>query len=464
MIHMSETKKLYRAQRTQEQQKRAQAAAENRKREERLARYKRAGKFIAAPLGADQDSCVSLLISTNGLDFFEGAEDYRDQSKITYQLSDILTMVFLSVCAEGSCEFEHIADYIDFYQEEFEALGLIHDGQVPSHDTIRTIFSNMDSSSFRESTIGAIHQMVSRLSEPTEKLHHLALDGKEICGTGRAKGTRKPARNTNVFNVYDVTNGINLIAEPIDSKTNEIPTGQDIIYHLDIKGKMITGDAMQTKEKMCSLIDWKKGFYVFPVKDARTTLYKETAEIFEDPALKKSRKKYVIGDRVFEVCKLGRTRKLTDYPSVRLVVKMISYVRGEENPFVQYFISNQAKTDPVLDAICCRWSIENDLHKLKDSSLINEDGIRFRDETALRNMTVITDLIAAFVQMYRALEPGMKLKFAKMAMKGKTLLSMEKVLKALGDEEFLRQLRESRQRKPKKGKSKVPEDLDSDEE
>lgn len=342
-------------------------------------------------------------------------------------------------------------------------MGLIHDGKVPSHDTIRTIFCNMDPVSLREHTIGAIYQVVSRHKLDQNQIHHLALDGKEIRGTGRAKSTKKPARNTNVFNVYDVTNGINLIADPIDSKTNEIPTGQDIIYHLDIKGKMISGDAMQTKEKMCSLIDFRKGYYTFPVKDARTTAYKEIEAIFEDPMLKKGRKKHVIGDRVFEVYKLGRTRRISDFLTTKMVVKMTSYTRGKEDPTVLYFMSNHTKTDLVLDTICHRWAIENDLHKLKDSDLINEDGIRFRNDTALRNMTVITDLIAAFVQMYRALKPGMQLRRAKMRMKGEPLESMEEVLKVLGDEEFIRQLRESKKRSPKR-KKRILEEQELDDE
>lgn len=431
-----------------EQAKRAANAAKEIERQERYARYKKMAKFFvgAGIAGEDIESLITLLMHGDGIDIFEGAQDFRDQSRITYKLSEILTLVFLVVCMEGSCEFAHIADYIEFHKKTFEAMGLIHDGQVPSHDTFRTVFSNMDPVSLRESTIGSLYKILLKYLPTEDSGRLLILDGKEICGTGRAKNTRNPARNTNVFNVFDASHGINLIADPISSKTNEVPVAEDVLFALDIKGDMITADAMQAKERICSLIDWKKGFYTFPVKDKRTHAWQQIHGIFEDPRLSKGRKKYTVGNRVFEVYKLTRSRRIDDFPTTKLLVKMTSYIRKSEEPTVMYFMSNSKDVDRVIDAVCNRWQIENTLHKLKDSSLINEDGIRFRDDTALRNMTVITDLIAVLVYLVQALDPEMKLKFAKMAVKSDPIGSLLRVLEALGDEEFIRRFREGRKK------------------
>lgn len=394
------------------------------------------------------DRIRKILVSDSLVSLFENVPDYRQTGKITYKLADLLSLAFLTICTEGSCEFATIEEHVRYNADYYEQLGLIHNGQIPSHDTFRQVFSHIDPAAFRSQVIWALYNLVK--SEGAEGVEMFNVDGKEICGTGRAKNTKNPQRNVNVLNVYDVKNRINIVATPVDSKTNEIPAAREALYHLDLKGVYVTADALHTCEETCQLISMKKGYYVFPVKDKRTAAFKQISSIFEDPRVR-SRRTVEKADRTFEICKLGQARKIDSYPKARLAVRMISYTRSGE-PTVMYFISNSAKEDCVLEAICRRWEIENELHKLKDSSLINEDGIRFRDKTALQNMTVMTDLIAMLVQMVMALEPGRSMKFAKWDMKHYPLQTMQKVLSQLGDEEFLRRLREPRPRRVRRKK------------
>lgn len=418
-----------------EQPKKASEISLNRKTYEKMAQaLADSGKSLP-------EGMIAFLASGSLLHFFEGVPDYRDPDKVTYELSAILALAFLAIATEGECGFKSIADEIRYRLDSFyEDLGLIQNGQYPSHDVFRNVFCNLDPVAFRDHLIWSLLKLAQ--SHPLPKGQHLLLeiDGKEILGTGRAKTTKNPQRNVNVLNVYNATDRMNMVAIPIDSKTNEIPTAREALYHLDLKGVYITADALHKCEETCQLISMKEGKYVFPVKDKRTRACQQVTAVFEDPRLIRGRKKTVIGSREFEYYKLGQTRQIDGYPSARLVVKMISHTHRPE-PVIRYFISNSQKPEAVLEAICRRWEIENDLHKVKDSKEINEDGIRFRNETALRNMTTLTDFITLLIQLFQALNLGMPLKQAKKHLKWKPVETIQAVLSALGKEEFIEKLR-----------------------
>ena len=88
---------------------------------------------------------------------FDDLQDYRQPGKIQYKLSDILLLCFLSIIYEGKTTSLEIYDHILVYKSRYEKYGLIKDGQIPSHDTIRRTLMCIDPVEFEEITLSLIH-------------------------------------------------------------------------------------------------------------------------------------------------------------------------------------------------------------------------------------------------------------------------------------------------------------------
>jgi len=59
----------------------------------------------------------------------------------------------------------------------------------------------------------------------------------------------------------------------VDSKTNEITQVEPLFKHLDIKGAVVTADALLTQKEIARhLVEDKGADYVFTVKDNQPTL------------------------------------------------------------------------------------------------------------------------------------------------------------------------------------------------
>ena len=69
----------------------------------------------------------------------------------------------------------------------------------------------------------------------------IAVDGKTIRST-KTKG--KPGTALQILTAYATEAGVVLGQEKINKKTNEIPVFQEMLNYLNIKGKVITADAM----------------------------------------------------------------------------------------------------------------------------------------------------------------------------------------------------------------------------
>ena len=99
----------------------------------------------------------------------------------------------------------------------------------------------------------------------------LALDGKTLRGShdGEKKATQ-------LLSVVDHKNGVIMAQKEIESKTNEIPVAQNLLSAMEIKGCVITGDAIHTQDKTATIIARdQEADYVFTVKDNRENLKKE---------------------------------------------------------------------------------------------------------------------------------------------------------------------------------------------
>lgn len=394
-------------------------------------------------LNIDEDGFVEIIKEDQFLSLFDQVEDFRLEGKITYKLSEVLMLVLLVIFKEGCSSFLSIADSIEADSSFYEAHHLIHDGNIPSHDTLRRIFTYLNSSSLYDETILGLYSFLKSLEAEVRKngkYIHIAADGKEMCGSGRSVSCVTPLRNTAMLNIYESGTCTCLYSEPIDEKSNEIPATQNLLEKMNLKNCIITADALHCQKETASLIhgNGRYGKYVLTVKDnqaglrneieARFTRYEKTVETVER------------GKRTFYFYYLPKGYATDGWSGMKVFVKMISK-RNKKDTCLRYFISNSDNKELVCEAIEARWTIENDLHKNKDL-IFHEDLIRVTDKNALQNLAVLNNLGLQLIQMYKAIS-GKEFRKAKVYFRHHPIECINLILTVTSSEDIISQLKQS---------------------
>lgn len=116
------------------------------------------------------------------------------------------------------------------------------------------------------------------------------MDGKTAYSSDRNTSINGKIKKMNAMSIYSTKNNYCEATKFISEKTNEIPTGIDLLKMINIKDSIIVFDAMSTQTKTIEYIIKKEGHYVAPVKGNQTTLEESIKEYFEDEQLYKQAK------------------------------------------------------------------------------------------------------------------------------------------------------------------------------
>ena len=395
----------------------------------------------------DFDDHMEVMNSIGFLHLFDDLKDFRQPGKIQYNFSDILLLCFLSIVYEGKTTCLGIYDHILVYKSRYEKYGLIKNGQIPSHDTIRRTLMCIDPVEFEEITIGRIYEFLQELRKCAQGTMycHQSVDGKEARGSGRSEDTKNPQRNINVLNVYSNSDCLCIHSKPVETKTNEIPVAQEILRLMDLKKTVITFDALHTQRETCNIIASKKGIYVAPVKDNQSGLREEILEKFKKHEQNPKKKITTLDTekRNFRFISLPSNYDDCGFTGMKTLVEMVSHTR--KKAITMYFISNTKDTELIAEAIERRWEIENNFHKEKDTCL-NEDDIHFTNKTSINNIVILNNLALALAKIYGSISTN-EMRVAKKEFKAFPVECISKVQLIMKDTEIIKQIKSNLRRK-----------------
>ena len=348
------------------------------------------------------EGILTLMDETMFLHLFESVEDFRQPWKVEYRLPNLLMIIFLCILENGKQPYIFIEDYIDAKKRFFSQYGLIEDGKCPSHDTIRRILTLLNADSLHENTIQGFYEFLRSLERNLTKqgdYRHIAVDGKEMRGSGRSKSSKSPKRNAAMLNVYDSYLLTAIRCVPVSDKENEIPVAQELLGMIEKKNVVFTADALHCQKDTAELIHDGKGVYVLTVKDNHPLLLEEIRSRFGRTGSKIT--KYELDQRTVEILDLSKKTAMKDeWKGLKCYVRMYSTKRSD--PCERYFISNATDHRLIIDGIEKRWTVENDLHKPKDVDL-GEDLVRSTDKNALQNIAVLDNLVIQLFRIYQAI-------------------------------------------------------------
>jgi predicted transposase YbfD/YdcC len=235
------------------------------------------------------------------------------------------------------------------------------------------------------------------------------LDGKALRGTIPA-GQR---HGLHLLAAYLPDEGIVLCQVEVGSKENEIVAAPRLLKSIDLKGKVVTGDAMFAQRELSRQVVQSGGDYVWTVKDNQSNLRSEIAALFEIEegrtnlkTLKNDLARASTTDKLhgrLEQRRMTTSSMLSgqfDWPGLKQVFKIEREVeeistgkkRSETSYGVTSLSAKKANAERLLEIVRKHWQIENGLHYRRDWTL-REDYCRLRIGDAAQAMAVINNLI-----------------------------------------------------------------------
>jgi hypothetical protein len=215
---------------------------------------------------------MATPVNMSLLDHFAALSDPRQHAKVLYPLPEILLLVLSSTIA-GADDFvettlwgaEHLTFLRRFYRYE---------SGIPSHDTLCDVFAALDPELFKACFLA----WISGLRDDDPEI--IAIDGK----TSRRSHDRRKGRNPlHLVSAWAARQRIVLGQQATEEKSNEITAIPLLLKHLDLKGALVTMDAMGTQTDIARAIRDGGGDYCMSLKRNWPAVYADVEQLFSEP-------------------------------------------------------------------------------------------------------------------------------------------------------------------------------------
>jgi hypothetical protein len=165
-------------------------------------------------------------------------------------------------------------------QNQLRSVGASRDRQTgrfiaPSESTIRRVLQRLDPTPLDKCVNDWLRSHLQDLD-----LSALAVDGKCLRTASKIKG-----QSLQLFGALDTQTQLFFRQIPIPAKTNEIPSLKDLLKDLDLRGTLVTADALHTQTATAAhLVENKKADYLLVVKANQPKLFNKLARLSQAPA------------------------------------------------------------------------------------------------------------------------------------------------------------------------------------
>lgn len=342
---------------------------------------------------------------------YEALLSVKDKRKARGKRYALATVLTLSVLAKlgGEDTPEGMAEWVKHRAKDLQArLGLKRE-QMPHAVTYRRILGlAIDIQAF-EQVVGAFFRQCQQHAE------QLAIDGKTLRGTIESGQTR----GIHLLAVYAVKAGVVLQQVNVLSKENEISAAPKVLTGVEVKDKVVTGDAMFTQRDLSTQIVEAHGQYVWKVKDNQPSLRADIERLFAPEKVPLGSAPLATDFQGVTTTKKahGRLERHTlttssllnltsNWPYLGQVFQLVRDVRhlksGKTTHEVMYGITSLSATSAspqrLLSLIRQHWAIENKLHYCRDVTF-HEDACDLAIGTAAQAIALLNNLVLGLLRV-----------------------------------------------------------------
>lgn len=349
------------------------------------------------------------------LEYFADLPDPRIDRRKDHALIDIITISILATI----CGAEHFTEMETFGQAKHDWLKTFLElkNGIPSHDTFARVFARIKSAAFQERFILWVQAVRTKTDGEV-----IGIDGKTARRSHHKGAGIGPLH---LVSAWASRNRLVLGQVKVDQKSNEMTAVPELLQLLDLKGCIVTVDALNTQKEIAREVREQGADYVMALKGNHPTLCNEVRGIFEAVREDDNADGAISTTESVET-NHGRTETrrcwsveapdwITGFDQWRdlqslILVEGTREIKERSTTELRYYLSS-LPPDAVRAAQAVRehWSVENSLHWVLDVAF-REDESRVRVGNAPENLALVRKLTHNLLQQEKTLKRGVKTK------------------------------------------------------
>lgn len=347
--------------------------------------------------------------------------DKRDLNYVLHSVESIILTVIFAIIANCNTFIEIYLFMLKHYK--WLDKHIKYDNGLPSLSTIKRIISFINPGELEKLCIESIKTFLKN-NDPIYKDVNLfiedikSMDGKTANSSARKSSKDGEVSKMNAMSIVSIKNDYCEATEFINDKTNEIPTGPELLKKINIENCIVTFDAMSTQTKTIEYIASKNGYYVAPVKGNQGTLEENLKLYFSDNVLYNEAKKehyYVVSEKAHsqvetreyiftnDVDWIESKSNWKGLKSIGIAIRTYVDNKGKTVKDIRYYISNidANKIELLSKSIRGEWAIENKLHFFLDTVFKEDDNKCFVENTQ-KNLNIIRKFCMTILKAFKS--------------------------------------------------------------
>lgn len=198
--------------------------------------------------------------------------DPRVEGRCEHKLTDILTIALFAVIS-GAEGFEEMQEYGKNKEEWLKTFLELENG-IPSHDTFNRVLSCINP----EELSKVLTNWLVVVAKELQKKCGVAIDGKTLRRTFDKASKKGPLH---LVSAFATETGLVLGQKKTSEKSNEITAIPQLIRQLELKGYVVTIDAMGCQKEIAKEITEAKADYILALKENHQTMHQDVMKFFE---------------------------------------------------------------------------------------------------------------------------------------------------------------------------------------
>jgi len=328
------------------------------------------------------------MIRTSIYDFFSQIPDTRLNRNKKHKLTDIIVLSILAVLC-GAESYDSIAEFGKARIEFLKQVLQLPNG-IPSHDTINRVISLIKPDQFEKVFV----QWAGSLKSTSKLNEVVAIDGKTVRGSKDSFHSKSPIH---IVSAWASQNALVLGQRKVDGKSNEITAIPELLDMLELKGCIVTIDAMGTQKHIAQTIIDNKADYILALKGNQSYLKQDAESLCKrmNPDSQNETLDKGHGRIETRTCKVyNKIQMLEDvekWPGFKSVVQITAQreIKDKTTTETRLYISSLNHDAKAFNGyIRQHWGVENNLHLILDMTF-REDEQRKRNKHAAQNFAII---------------------------------------------------------------------------
>ena len=346
--------------------------------------------------------------------------DERNLGYVLHSVESIILSVIFAIIANCNTFVQiHL-----FMQKHFEWLHkhIKFDNGLPSLSTIKRVIAFINPKELENICLDSLRDFLKN-NEPLYRNQNFviedikSMDGKTANSSDRISSKDGKIAKTNAMSLYSLKNDCCEATEFIEEKTNEIPTGPELLKRVNIKNCLIVFDALSTQKQTIEYIIENKGHYVAPVKGNQGSLEENIKLYFEDKELfnaAKEKNYYCVQEKLHGTVEkreyiftddiewIYKKKEWKGLKSIGVALRTYQDKSGKTITDRRYYITDLhfEKIELISKAIRGEWGIENKLHWYLDTVFL-EDANKCFLENSQKNLNIIRKFCLNILKLFK---------------------------------------------------------------